>query len=207
MSSWTITDTTGIRWFTVTPARLLTRGLILVPAVIAVVAQQFAAPSAQMWPALLIVPLAAYAARSPDSVAAAFFITAYAVWWLVTDTDEATPWSLVAALCVLVFHSAVAVASAGPQGLVPDRGTVSRWLRDTGLVALTTWGVWLMVAGFHGTTQSSEVLVGLSLVLVAGLVVLATGPTTPPPVGPPTGGVQEPGRGYRYGRSSGTSGN
>jgi len=185
MSSWTISDTEGIQWFTVTPARLITRGLIFLPAVVAVVAQQFAAPTAQMWPALLILPLAVLSASAPDSVAGAFFITAYAVWWLVTDTDEATLWSLVAALCVLVFHSGVAFAAAGPRGQVPDRPTVSRWLRDTGLIAMATWGVWLMAAGFHDSTQSSEVLLGICLLLVAALVMLATGPASPPPPNPP----------------------
>ncbi len=186
MSNWTISDSVGLDWLTVTPSRAVVRVMILAPAVLAIVAQQFAAPSSPMWPAIFVLPLAAYSARSPDSVAAAFFITAYAVWWLMSDSDETSLWCLIAALSVLVFHASVAFAAAGPRGQVSDRASVMRWLRDTGAVAMATWGTWLVVAGLHDSTQSSEVLVGLALFLVAGLVVAATGPATEPPAGPPS---------------------
>lgn len=198
MSSWTLSDSTGVQWLTVTPPRALTRLLILAPAVVAYVALQFAAPTAALWPAIFVLPLAYVSARSPDSVGGAFFITGYAVWWLLSDSDEASFWALVAALSLLAFHSAVAFAAAGPPGQVADRAAVLRWLRDTGVVALATWGVWLVVAGLHDTTHSSEVLLGVSLLMVAGLVLLATGPATELPVRKPStnGRAQDFGAGY-----------
>ena len=185
MSSWTITDSTGVQWVTVTPTRALTRVMILAPAVLAVLAQQYAAPASPLWPVILVLPIAVLAARQPDSVAATFFIAAYAVWWLLSETNEASLWSLLAALSLLAFHATVAFSAAGPRGQVSDRAAVVRWLRDTGTVALATWGIWLVVAGLHGKTQSSEVLVGVSLFLVAALTLVATGPATEPPAGPP----------------------
>lgn len=198
MSSWTVSDSTGVQWLTVTPTRAMTRLAILAPALLAVVAQQYAAGDSQMWPGAFLLALAWLSARSPDSAAGAFFIAGYAVWWLLSSTDETSLWSLVAAVSLLAFHSIVAFAAAGPPGQVPDRATVVRWLRDTGIVALATWGIWLVVAGLHGTTQSSEVLLGLCLVLVGGLVLLSTGPATELPVNKPTvgGRAHEVGDGY-----------
>jgi hypothetical protein len=198
MSSWTVSDSTGVQWLTVTPTRAMTRAMIIAPALVAVIAQQYAAGDSQMWPGAFMLLLAWLSARAPDSAAGAFFIAGYAVWWLLSSTDETSIWSLVAAVSLLAFHSTVAFSAAGPPGQVPDRATVVRWLRDTGMVALATWGLWIVVAGLHGTTQSSEVLLGVSLVLVGTLVLISTGPATELPVSKPTTGgrAHEVGEGY-----------
>lgn len=177
MSIWTITDSTGIEWARVSPGRAVIRAMILGSAVVAVVSHLFAAPGTAWWPGMVALPLAALTLLSPDSARGLLFLGWYAVWWLLSDPDEATPWALVAALSVLVFHSAVAFTASGPVGQLADRGTVVRWLGDVAIVAAVTIGVWVLVVSLHESTRTPEALVGLSLLLVVGLVWLARGAT------------------------------
>lgn len=170
MTTWTVTDSAGVQWFTVSRERAISRALIMLTALLAVMAQQRAAPGAVLWPALIVLVLAAFTALRPDSPRGAFFLTAYAVLWLLSVPDETTLWALFAAWHLLAFHAAVAFASSGPAGQLPDPMSVRRWLVDAGLVALATWAVWLLAAWLHESTRSSEMLVGATLLLVVGLI-------------------------------------
>ena len=179
MSTWSLEDSTGIRWATLSRGRLARRALVLGSAVLAVACLRLADPSTPVWPGLVVLLWALAAAAVPDSPHGLLALATYGAWWLVSDPPESSPWSLGAALCVLVFHAATAAAASGPPGLVTDPATLRRWLHDLALVAVVTAAVWGVVAGFHQRVHSAEVQVGAALLLVVGLVWLTRGHSVP----------------------------
>ena len=72
-------------------------------------------------------------------------LTVLLVWvWTAAVDDVRTPWALVAACGLLVFHVAMALAATGPAQLRWHPEVVRRWLRRTLAVAASTcasWGV------------------------------------------------------------------
>jgi len=175
MTTWTIEDTVGVRWATLTGGRVVPRVVVVAAMALAVTALQQADPEAQLWPGLLLLAGTGLTLAAPDSGRGEACLLGYGAWWLVADVEETTVWALVAGLCLLCFHSAVAWAAAGPVGTVADRPVVRGWVADTLWVAAVTVAVWLVVAVLHGAGSSPELLVAAALALLVVLGWLTRG--------------------------------
>lgn len=157
-------------------ARAAVPAVALAGMLLAVAGLRFADPDAPIWPAALVLVLAVVTLRAPDGPRALLTLAAYALAWLAADPSETTVWAWVAGAGLLAFHAAIAYAATAPAGFPHDPESVRRWLRDAGVVLAATLALWLVVVGFHERTTAPELLVGSTLLLLAGLVWLLRRP-------------------------------
>lgn len=154
----------------VSTQRLLAAGVTLAGAAAACAALLLASPGTPVWPASCVMLGALAAVVAPDSPLGVGTFAGYAVWWLVVLPDEQTGWVLLAALGLLVAHTALAWAATGPATLVSEGDALAGWLRDVLLVAGATAVVWCVPRLADPGWRASGAVVGLVLVAVgAGL--------------------------------------
>ena len=114
----------------------------------------------------LVVGLAVTSIAQPDSHVAVA-IPVVVVWhWIASTGASTTGWALVVALCLLVFHTIVALLATMPALATIDRRSGSRWLRRSVAVGLATVGVWLLVL-----LVDQRQLAGSALVTATGFIV------------------------------------
>ena len=87
--------------------------------------------------------------------------------------DVTTPWAVLAAVALLVFHAVIAHAAAGPAGIATDGATARAWLSAGVLVSAPTVLVFAVVALARDAATTPPAIVGLTLLLVMFLLVLA----------------------------------
>lgn len=125
---------------------------------------------------VLVLALGVGAAIVPDSAAGLLVVATVGYFWVTEVDDRAGVASLVGALCLIVFHSATALAALMPVGGSADRVLAIRWLRRVGFVALGTcagWGVSAAMVRVRPATN--ELLVaGALMVLIAGIWLLGS---------------------------------
>lgn len=81
------------------------------------------------------------------------------------------PWTVLAAACLLVFHTACALVSSVPSGAPLERDLWRRYAIRLGLVLGGTVAVWLLVAARSLLILPGEVVVAaLALLVVAGVL-------------------------------------
>jgi len=94
---------------------------------------------------VIIVVLAAGTAASPDSHTA-LVVEIVVVWhWLASSNDPTSPWVVLVAVALFLFHSVVALMAATPITAVVDATTLRRWAIRCSGVVLATVAVWPVV--------------------------------------------------------------
>jgi hypothetical protein len=118
---------------------------------------------------------AAWCAVVPDSQAGLLVPLALGWQWLAHLDRTTSGWVLLAALCLLVFHAAIALASSAPTAASLGRYVLRATARRTALIALVTAGVWLAVrwSPVTGRPGHLSLTVAALLVLTAGAAVAA----------------------------------
>ncbi len=117
----------------------------------------------------IVVGLAGASVAQPDSHIA-LVVPLVAVWHWTASTDASVSgWAIVVALCLLAFHTLVALMSTTPPRATVDRRSAARWLRRSLAVAVATGVMWLLVR-----IVEQQRLAGNSIVTAAGLVLATT---------------------------------
>ena len=116
----------------------------------------------------LVAVLAVASAVRPDTHLAVGVVVVVVWRWLASVDDVATPWLPVAAVCLLVFHTTIALTATIPLGAVVPGSVLRRWSARTTVAAGATVAVWAMVALLDGRdAPGNALLTGAALVLVA----------------------------------------
>ena len=173
MSTVRIEDRRGRSWFVITPSRLAVEALVFGSIAIAIGSLLLTNHRGPAWPALGIVLLALFAMILPDSGAAMGTMMAYGAWWLFAVSDVTTPWTVPAAVGLLVFHAVVAHMATGPAVIATDRATARAWWRSAVLASVPTALVFGVVALARDATSTPPAIVGVTLLLVVLLLLLA----------------------------------
>lgn len=118
---------------------------------------------------VLILGLAVVTAAVPDSHAGLLVVASIGYFWVSEVNDRAGVWTLVAAACFAVFHSATTMAALIQRG-AGDRVTAIRWILRVGMVVLGTAAGWGVSAAMVRANPSTN-----ALFFAAALVVLAAG--------------------------------
>ncbi len=104
----------------------------------------------------------------PDSHVGLLVVLAVGGDWLATVHDRATPWSVLAAASLAVFHASMAAASVAPPAARWTRAMCRRWTRRSFAVMVASLGTWAVVAAVHGRhIASSAILIAASLIIIA----------------------------------------
>jgi len=93
----------------------------------------------------VLLVAAAWCAVVPDSQAGVLVPLALGWQWVAHLDRTTSGWVLVAALALLVFHAAAALASCAPTAAPLGRGVLQATAGRTGVVALVTAAGWLAV--------------------------------------------------------------
>lgn len=150
--------------------QLALRGVILLAGVGALASMIAASDHVAAPLVVLTAAIAVMATRHPDTPIGLVFVLAIGAQWAATVDHHRSPWSLVAALCLLVFHAASACASTAPPGAQLQPDAWRRWRNRFGVVALVTAGAWsLILALTAGERRGNAALLGAVLLLIAAL--------------------------------------
>ena len=174
MSSVSVEDRHGRRWFVITPSGLAIDALVFGSVGTAIGSLLLTDHHGPTWPALVIGFLALIALLLPDSEAAMATMMTYGAWWFYAVQDVTTPWAVPAAVALLVFHAALAHAAAGPAGIATDRTTAQAWWRACVLASAPAVLVFGVVTLARDAASTPPAIVGLTLLLVMLLLVLAS---------------------------------
>ena len=127
------------------------------------------------WPfgVVVVVSFSLASAIRPDTHLPFIVIVVIAAHWLATVDDLATPWLPTAGVCLLVFHTVIALAATVPIGGQLPTGVIGRWLWRSALGAGVTVGVWVVAVVFEQRDQTGNgLLTGLALAIVATAAVM-----------------------------------
>ena len=118
---------------------------------------------------LALAPLLAWCALVPDSDLGLLAVAALAMQWLITVDGAARtgPWVLVAAVGLLVLHTAMAAGTVAAPGARWSASMVRRWSVRVVVVAALTAAVWAFARLADDTGDRGR---GNAVVLVIALV-------------------------------------
>ena len=119
------------------------------------------------WLLLLVLVGAVDCATQIESNLGLLMILLLAWHWGVTVDDLRTPWTLVEALALALFHTAMAAAASVPSAGQWSAAMRIRWLRRFGVVATLTLASWLAQVALTGSR-----LTGSGLLLFVALVAM-----------------------------------
>ncbi len=162
-------------WWLFTRARgvgFVLRMLVLVCPIVALVCTRMAGGRVPTVIEIVVVVATLWCVVVPDSHVGMLVVALIGIGWLVAVDDTTSPWSLVVALVLLVFHVSLAAASIAAPGAVWSQAMRRRWGRRTGVLGLACVAVWLLVAAVNRyDLAASSALVAAALVVaaVAGL--------------------------------------
>jgi hypothetical protein len=127
---------TGLGLSALTRGQLALRLLVLIAPLGALGAGFGAAGEWSVWLVVVVLAGSVDCALRPESHVGLGLIVMLGVYWLAAVEDVRTPWTLVAAVAIALFHAAMAAASvAGPAGHWSGR---PRCERD-GVAASVRW--------------------------------------------------------------------
>lgn len=129
------------------------------------------AGSTSVWALIVLAVLGLTTAINPHGGLAGAVLVYLLLVWAYGVEDLWTVWSLIAALSILVFHTAVAVAAATPPSAVIPDAVFSRYAVRLGVVTAATvlvWGLAAVIEIFHINGGVVSGILGL-LVLAVGL--------------------------------------
>lgn len=174
MSTVSVEDRRGRRWFVITPSRLAIDALVFGSIGAAIASLLLTGYRGPTWPALVIVFFALIALLLPDSEAAMATLMAYCAWWFYAVQDVTTPWAVPAAVALLVFHAVIAHAASGPAGIATDGSTARAWGRAGVLASAPAVLVFGVVTLARDAASTPPAIVGLTLLLVMLVLLLAS---------------------------------
>ncbi|WP_395155063.1 hypothetical protein [Ilumatobacter sp.] len=151
----------------------LLRLVVVVAPVGAVLAA--AAATGAWWPfgLLMVTVLATVSAIRPDTHTALGVVVLIVWHWSARVDAVDTPWLPLVGICLLVFHSVVALLATIPTGGEVPNATLGSWLRRTALGGGAALGMWALVVVFdRGDAAGNGVLTALALAVVVGAAVL-----------------------------------
>lgn len=141
----------------------------VIAAAIGAAAAEVAGTSPRAWVVVVVAAVAVGAATVPDSHIGLAVIAVVGVRWLVVVDDVTTPWSVVVAVSLLVFHTLLALLAVTPPSATIERRLLLRWMRRTAWVTVATVAVWAAAAGVHRQQLAGSV----ALTVVAFVAVTA----------------------------------
>lgn len=109
-------------------------------------------------------------AVSPSSHFGILVVAAVAIQWAAIVHDHTTPWSIVAAAALTVFHASHAAATVAPASTAWTSAMRRRWTRRGLALIMAGAAMWLLA-----TVADAIPLAPNALLLTAALVVLAIG--------------------------------
>lgn len=169
LTGFVLEDRDGTPLLTLTIPGIALRVLTVAPVALTLGALHLVAPDTPWWPSLLILLMAVVAAELPDSAVGMVTLGTLVLWWLVAAGEPAIWWALLVSACGLVFHAALAHASAGPPGATPTLATVTALSGRCGVVLLVTAGIALVVDVAEEWGEPPAVTVAVTLALVGAL--------------------------------------
>lgn len=128
----------------------------------------------------LVFALAAVACARADTHTG-LVTGAIVVWqWLATVDDVSSPWAVGVAVCLLVFHTLLALMAVTPITAVVAPPVVRCWVRRLLVVAGAALAVWVCVLVLDGRQTPGNVLLTLSgFITLTVLVFLARASSEP----------------------------
>lgn len=123
---------------------------------------------------VLVVVLALCCALQTDSNLGLLVVVVLAWHWAGVVHSPRTPWLLVAALGLLLFHAGMSLSSTGPTTASWSSSDLRRWVRRTTVVGAITLGTWLLTIAIHAIDVDGGVVVLVlsGVLLAAGALVL-----------------------------------
>lgn len=174
MTSLVLVDRAGRQWLTLSWSRAAVWASILSPVLVAMAALIGAAPATPLWPAAFVLLLALTTIALPDSSAGSTMLIGYLAWWIWAVREPAIGWALVAAIALLAFHAAVALASAGPPGSTTEPVVRRRLAIRLLWISLATAGVAAVATLAAGAMVVPAALVAVVLLAVGALPLIVT---------------------------------
>jgi hypothetical protein len=133
----------------------------------------------------LLVAAAMVAAARPDTHVGLGVLLAFGWYWLANVGADASPWTVVAAAGLLVFHLGTSAAALGPAEVELPPSLLVAWARRCVPILGGTVALWLLTAGLTSFDASSNVVLtaaALVVVAVGGWVALSRSkPESPSP--------------------------
>jgi hypothetical protein len=115
-----------------------------------------------------VVVLTVFCVIVPDSHFGLLVVVLFGVGWMASVDEVTSPWSLAAALALLVFHTALAASSIAAPGARWSPAMRHRWLRRAAVLALLCLASWLVVVAVNAyDLASSSALVAAALAVLA----------------------------------------
>jgi hypothetical protein len=151
-----------------TAQRVIRYAIVLAPiAVLATIGAESGGVNPPL--AIVVVLLAGACALMPDGHLGLLTLLLLAWNWAASVDHPTSVAALVAALAVLVFHTALAAATVAPPAARWSRSMLHRWARRTSVVAAATAAAW-SVARLLASTRidGSAALLSTALLALAG---------------------------------------
>lgn len=167
----------GLEWFDrmrTIPAQRW--GLIAVAVAAAVAASTLTGVVAGQvnWVVLTLVFGTAIASTVRPDFHTALLVETIVVWYWAAGTDDRlTPWAIPMALCMFVFHSAIALMSAAPMRAIIEPAVIRRWSIRSGYVVIATVAAWSLVVVMNGRQAPGSVALTLVAFVTLTVLVLA----------------------------------
>lgn len=133
------------------------------------------AANGRWWPLglAMVAALAIASGVRPDTHTADATIVVIIWHWLAAVDDVTTPWLPVAAVCLLVYHSVIAVSASVPVGGDLPPSTLRTWSLRIAVVSAATVVVWALVVVFDRREASGNgLLTALALAIAAAGVAI-----------------------------------
>ncbi len=156
------------------PQRLVLGGLAaLVPTLLSI-GMAVASERSDAWLVVIVAASAIGAAMQPDDHLGLVTIGLVSIHWLSIGASVVSPWAIVVAAGLLVFHSLLALMGGTPHTSTLPRGLFVVWLRRLVFVLLPTIGVWLLVTVLERRDIPGNVAVSVAAfaALTAAVVLL-----------------------------------
>ena len=126
------------------------------------------------WAVLMLVIGTAIASTVRPDFHTALLAETIVVWYWAAGTDDRlTPWAIPMALCLFVFHSAIALMSAAPMRAIIARTVVRRWSIRSGYVVIATIAAWLLVVVMNGRQAPGSAATTIVAFVTLTVLVLA----------------------------------
>ena len=133
------------------------------------------AANGRWWPVglFLVGALSVASAAHPDTPFALVTVVAIVWRWLVAVDDVGTPWLPVAGICLLGFHSVIALLATVPTGGELPAATLGQWSRRVALGGCLTVAMWALVVLFDRREAAGNgLLTAAALAVVAACAVM-----------------------------------
>jgi hypothetical protein len=156
-----------------TRQRWLLGVVAVLTALVASGSMALASEGADGWVVILVGVLALLATIWPDDHLALVVITVVVLHWLAFRADVVSAWSMGIAACLLVFHTLIALMAATPHTAVVHPVVLRRWLARSGVVAVATGAVWVLVVLFERRNAPGNAALSIAAFAVVAAAAIA----------------------------------